>query len=127
MKNLYICKHENEHGYCLLNDEYCPQSPCKDEEIITYAPVKQEWISVRDRLPEERDSIFARFYGTEKWKAGMFRTASGDVIACVEYEDGSRLVKVLHTISGEWRMSGIPRDGKVTHWMPLPEPPEKEK
>ena len=94
--------------------------------LPTIDPVKQEWISVRDRLPEERDSIFARFYGTEKWKAGMFRTASDDVIACVEYEDGSRLVKVLHTISGEWHMSGIPGGGIVTHWMPLPEPPERE-
>lgn len=45
MKNLHICKHENGHGYCLLNDEYCPQSPCKDEEIITYAPVKRgKWL-----------------------------------------------------------------------------------
>ena len=88
---------------------------------------KQEWISVKDDMPKEHDSIFARFYGTDKWRTGMFRTASDDVNACVEYEDGSRLVKALHTISGEWHMSGIPGGGVVTHWMPLPEPPEKEK
>ena len=84
------------------------------------------WISVKDRLPEEHDSIFAKFHGTKKWRTGMFRTVSDDVIACVEYEDGSRLVKVLHTISGEWHMSGIPGGGIVTHWIPLPEPPERE-
>lgn len=92
----------------------------------TIDPMKQEWISVKDDMPKERESIFARFYGTDKWRTGMFRTASDDVIACVEYEDGSRLVKVLHTISGEWHMSGIPGGGIVTHWMPLPEPPERD-
>ena len=87
---------------------------------------KQEWISVKDDMPKERESIFARFYGTDKWRTGMFRTTSDDVIACVEYEDGSRLVKVLHTISGEWHMSGIPGSGIVTHWAKMPEPPAKE-
>ena len=91
----------------------------------TIDPVKQEWISVKDDMPKEHDSIFARFYGTDKWRTGMFRTASDDVNACVEYEDGSRLVKALHTIFGEWHMSGIPGGGVVTHWMPLPEPPKE--
>lgn len=97
----------------------------KELSAADTGPSKQEWISVKDDMPKERESIFARFYGTDKWRTGMFRTASDDVIACVEYEDGSRLVKVLHTISGEWHMSGIPGGGIVTHWMPLPEPPKE--
>lgn len=100
MKNLYICKHENGHGYCLLNDEYCPQSPCKDEEIITYAPVKQEWISVRDRLPEEKVKVLVVLGSNIRGKR-----------ICIDQR-----------ISGNWR--GLGR--LVTHWMPLPEPPERD-
>ena len=70
MKNLYICKHENGHGYCLLNDEYCPQSPCKDEEIITYAPVKQGWISVKDRLPKRDEEVLV--YWDDGFEIGRY-------------------------------------------------------
>lgn len=85
-----------------------------------------KWISVKNDMPKEKESIFARFYGTDKWRSAMFRTASEDVLACVEYEDGSRLVKALHTMDGKWWLSGIPRGGIVTHWMPMPEPPERD-
>ena len=119
---------------CKITGEFINNFECVSlatlGEIIDRQPTiepKQEWISAKDDMPKEHDSIFARFYGTDKWITGMFRTASDDVNACVEYEDGSRLVKSLHTISGEWHMSGIPGGGVVTHWMPLPEPPEKEK
>lgn len=30
------------------------------------------WIPVKERLPEEHDSIFAKFKGTDNWKRGMF-------------------------------------------------------
>lgn len=30
------------------------------------------WIPVSERLPEEHDSIFAKFKGTNNWKRGMF-------------------------------------------------------
>lgn len=30
------------------------------------------WIPVSERLPEEHDSIFAKFKGTDNWKRGMF-------------------------------------------------------
>lgn len=56
----------------------------------------------------------------------MFRTVSDDVIACIEYGKGHRMVKVLSTQDGKWGISSI-HQAEVTHWMPLPEPPEKEK
>lgn len=32
----------------------------------------KDWILCNERLLEERDSIFAKFKGTDKWKNGMF-------------------------------------------------------
>lgn len=84
---------------------------------------RQQWIPVTERLPEEHDSTFAKFYGTEKWVPGMFRTTSNDVNACVEYEDGTRIVKTLRTLDGKWNLKGT-GGKKVTHWMPLPELPK---
>lgn len=80
---------------------------------------KQEWISTEDRMPEEHDSIFARFYGTDKWSPAMFRTTSYDVIVCLKYEDGKRGVKVSRTQDGKWNINTLIQS-KVTHWMPLP-------
>lgn len=91
----------------------------------TVKPAKQEWISVKDDMPKERDSIFARFYGTDKWKTGMYRTVSEDVIACLEAKNGHRMVKVLSTQDGDWKVNVI-YQAEVTHWRPLPEPPENE-
>lgn len=84
-----------------------------------------KWIPVTERLPEEHDSIFAKFFGTERWINGMFRTTSNDVIACVEYEDGTRDARTMRTIDGKWNFKGM-GEKKVTHWMPLPEPPKGE-
>lgn len=31
------------------------------------------WIPVNERMPEEHNSIFAKFKGTDNWKKGMFK------------------------------------------------------
>lgn len=85
----------------------------------------QNWIPVTERLPEEHDSIFSNLYGTGDWISPMFRKISKDVIGCLEYEDGSREVKVLHTRDGQWAQTTVWR-GTVTHWMPLPQPPKED-
>lgn len=36
-----------------------------------------KWIPVTERLPEEHDSIFAKFKATEKWKNDFLRTLRG--------------------------------------------------
>lgn len=38
---------------------------------------RTRWIPVSEQLPEERDSIFAKLKGTDKWKTGMFEKTSG--------------------------------------------------
>ena len=95
------------------------------DHLIANDVTVQRWIPVTERLPEEHDSIFAKFFGTERWINGMFRTTSNDVIACVEYEDGTRDIRTMRTIDGKWNFKGM-GGKKTTHWMPLPEPPKGE-
>ena len=49
-----------------------------------------EWISVKDDMPKEEDSVFARCYGTTRWTKGMFRKISKKVLVTFEMEDGNR-------------------------------------
>lgn len=92
--------------------------------IDTDTNVGDKWVSVAERLPEEADSIFAKFYGTEKWDNAMFRKYSDNVIVCIEYEDGTRRSGVARTLDGKWNLKGVWKM-KVTHWMPLPQPPKE--
>jgi hypothetical protein len=91
----------------------------KDNDV----PIK--WIPVSERLPEERDSIFKKLYGTKQWLPGMFGTVSDNVLVSIEREDGSRCVRYMHTQGGEWNLDSMPWAKKVTHWMPMPEPPKE--
>ena len=68
--------------------------------IMEHLEPEQKWISVKDRLPTEEDST------------------SGMVIA-VE-NDNDRFVKPWH-----WDIVAKYAN-EFTHWMPLPEPPERD-
>lgn len=84
-----------------------------------------EWISVKDRLPVEHDSIFKSLKGTPMWSPGMFEKTSDNVNVAIEFEDGSVKVYTAHTTDGKWRNLPIVGKPVVTHWMPLPEPPKE--
>lgn len=84
-----------------------------------------QWISVKDGLPEEHDSIFARYYDTEKWCKSMFRKLSDEVLVVLKFEDGSRMVTTSKTHDGAWFLKSIRRE-TVTHWMKLPAPPKED-
>ena len=58
--------------------------------------MKTEWISVKDRLPENHDPVL---------------TFSNDIDGC------------LYRIMAPRFISGFTEN--VTHWMPLPEPPQE--
>lgn len=84
-----------------------------------------KWIPVTERLPEEHDSIFAKFKGTEKWKKGMFAKVSDNVLATIKCEDGEQeICTTAKTRDGEWKNDFLRAysDAKITAWMPFPEP-----
>ena len=90
---------------------------------------KTVWISVKDRLPPEHDSIFAKFYGTKRWNPNMFQRISDDVRVAVRFEDGTRMVSHDHTVDGKWNCEmekcAYPKR-TVTHWCENPPLPEEE-
>ena len=90
-----------------------------DEYVDSNEP---HWIPVTERLPEEEDSIFARYYGTDRWRKAMFRKKSREVIVTSVFEDGELHTEVAHTTDGKWYVgvNVVPRT--VIAWMPLPEP-----
>ena len=86
-----------------------------------------EWIPVSERIPEERDSVFAKLYGTDKWESRCWRRTSNRVIATIKYNDGTVIVKEAFTHDGEWTVEKRNITCKVIAWMPLPKPyKEKE-
>lgn len=95
--------------------------PIIDIEHAPTIELDKRWIPCSERLPDEHDSIFSRFYGTEKWRNAMFRKTSDTVICTVQYRDGTRQTAPCYTIDGEWNQS-MKGMGKVLAWMPLPEP-----
>lgn len=109
----------NPHWDELVNEEYWEELM---EMAITALQNQPVWIPVSERLPEERDSIFAKFKGTDKWKKGMFEKTSSTVIVTVCSDDGSRRTTTANTIDGRWKTDIILSGDEVIAWMPLPEP-----
>lgn len=84
--------------------------------------MEDNWIPCSERLPEERESIFKRFKGTDKWSNAMFEGNSDEVNVTVEYEDGTRKSQTSHTLDGKWKCEKEGIQKKVIAWQPLPEP-----
>lgn len=83
-----------------------------------------EWIPVSEKLPDEHDGIFAKFYGTDKWDDVFWKTQSKEVLVTVEFEYGIRSVASSYTTDGKWEIEKRVKlkKCKVVAWMPLPEP-----
>lgn len=86
--------------------------------------MEQRWIPVSERLPEERDSIFAKWKGTAKWNPAMFEKTSDEVLVTISDEGGKRTTRTAHTLDGKWSCDLLKANAsyKVIAWMPLPEP-----
>lgn len=116
---------QNEDGaFSAYDDSYDVVIHCETEEeqkkVIERLKAKN-WIPVSERLPEEYDSIFAKFKGTDNWKRGMFEKTSKYVIATVIFDDGAVLVEQAHTTDGIWRTDNEVLGGTVVAWMEYPE------
>ena len=77
-------------------------------------------------MPVELHSLWWPFYGTTNWRDAMWREESDTVLVAVVFPDGTRRVTTGKTLDGVWE-THISKTLKpvVTHWMPLPEPPER--
>ena len=117
---------QNEDGtFSAYDDTYDITIHCetKEEQKEAIERLKStNWIPVSERLPEEHDSIFAKFKGTDNWKRGMFEKTSKYVIATVVFDDGTVLVEQAHTTGGIWRTDKKVLGGTVVAWMDYPEP-----
>lgn len=88
---------------------------------------ESDWIRVNDEMPVERDSMFAKFKGTNKWKTGMFEKTSRDVLVTVEYDNGKRHTEVAHTVDGRWKLKMRILNARVIAWKEMPQPYKGDK
>ena len=94
----------DEYGLYLLADvaEYVAKMPTIEAE-----PVKQEWISVKDRLPERDQKVLVY--------------DAGDETEIHVYHLREDLDGLYWDDESGWAVDFE----NVTHWMPLPEPPKE--
>lgn len=130
-----IEKIKNEHPYKVQGkyetysqyNEAWQDCAYRIESVIEAMITKNDgWIPVEDGMPEERNSMFAKWKGTDKWSAAMFEKISDDVNVTVEYEDGTRRTITAHTLDGKWALPNRVIEQKVIAWRPMPEPCRKE-
>ena len=107
-------------------ERWCDTCELKAQEATDTNSGK--WISVNDAMPPERETIFAKFKGTDKWNPAMFATSSEDVRVVVKFEDGTRKVWHDSTIDGKWKCEreNVYPKRTVIYWMPNPELSPKE-
>ena len=75
-----------------------------------------KWISVKDRLPPKGDQTEVVFYVEPyAWETGMFTPAG-----LLSEQFDNEFERYVHNCDGEY----YEKVENVTHWMPLPEPPE---
>lgn len=82
------------------------------------------WISVEVAMPEEHESIFAKYKGTSKWdEDGMFEKISNEVYVTVEnMKTGESTTTHAHTTDGKWSCDLLRWSDtyRIIAWMPLP-------
>lgn len=99
-------------------------TPGRARKLIEDAPAVDRWIPVTKKMPEEKDSFFAKFWGTDKWNEYMFRGRSELVEVTVELEDGTRYTDASRTRDGKWdiEMNHGAVKKKVVAWKPMSAP-----
>jgi hypothetical protein len=109
-----LCGMKNGCDGCMWDKLHCNERNYA-EEIYNAGYRKQsegEWISVDDRLPEERVMVL-----------GYVVTDYGDCYP----SDCIYVMELIHGLFYPFNCSAIKGYSKVTHWMPLPEPPKMRK
>lgn len=84
-------------------------------------PQKRRWISVKDRLPENEQEVIVISHG---WGGRLVYAGTYKKI-----ESETSWLTGITSKASDWSLWGWSylREPQVTHWMPLPEPPEETK
>ena len=100
---LYICKHQAAEIEELSKKRESACCGCKCEKIE-----QASWIPVSERLPEVGKKVLVFAYGHDVLTARMQKRTENEypVFEC----NGTYLE--------------LAKQGRITHWMPLPEPPK---
>lgn len=91
-----------------------------EDHIRDHTKMVPRWISVKDRLPEYAQDVLLIAHG---WEGQLL------YIGCLHHEEARKSwLTGITSKESEWSISGWSylRAPEVTHWMPLPEPPEAE-
>ena len=119
----------NKDGHAdLYDDTYDITIHCESEEEQKKAMNQLKnfprWIPVDEELPEEHDSMFAKYKGTSKWSTGMWVKGSDRMLVTVACKDGSSCTMNGRLKDGKWKVEAAWGKGEieVIAWMPLPEP-----
>lgn len=98
-------------NYCktCIHNEVCSLTHC--DQSIACCDFVSGWISVKDRLPDDSDKIVLVI---ANGKFGNITLDEAFELACYYKDDG-------------WVLESYPdmENVRVTHWMPLPEPPKE--
>ena len=87
------------------------------QHLITHGVTVQEWISVDDRLPDNGQEVFIAYVFPSQRSFGVRHFYSASVY---HIDDGNGIVNGPH-----FENEGF-RGMRVTHWMPIPQPPKGE-
>ena len=88
--------------------------------LIAHGVTVQEWISVDDRLPSDEQDVLVIAHG---WDGRLVYVGSHKRVEAQK----SWLTGITNK-SSEWSLWGWSylKEPMVTHWMPLPEPPQED-
>ena len=91
------------------------RSALRNEQIAPTLTPQNEWVSVEERLPEKHNEYIV--CACDEGEPIDERIWGDTVVVCADYYDGAF---TWHEGNTEYDISDI-----VTHWMPLPAPPDR--